>query len=102
MSNKNEMLGFRLLLYLMKLNWAGHTPRQWNECVKHTLVLDRSSYELNLTDGSLEHYLGTRVCAQFEQQFPGKRQENSEPWTHEPIQRQEARPDGNQSRVHIY
>ena len=40
------MLRFRPLLYLVKLNWAEHSPLQWNECVKHILILDWSSVEI--------------------------------------------------------
>ena len=31
---------FRPLLNSVKLNWAGHCPKQWNECLKHAPVLD--------------------------------------------------------------
>ena len=40
------MLGFRLPLYLMKLNQAGNSLGQGNECGKDTPVLDQSSFEL--------------------------------------------------------
>ena len=42
----NELLCCKTIWYLMKLNQAEHSPRQWNECVKHAAVLDQSSVEL--------------------------------------------------------
>ena len=39
-----EMLGFRRILRLVRLNLTGHSPKQRNECVKH--VLNRGSFEL--------------------------------------------------------
>ena len=42
------MLGFRSLLYLMRLNQATHSSRQCNECVKQCPILHWSSIEVFL------------------------------------------------------
>ena len=34
------------VLNIVRLNWAGHSPRQWNIYGRHVLLLDQSSVEL--------------------------------------------------------
>ena len=59
----NEMLAFRPLLYLMRINRVGNSPRESNEYKTCSLLRPKLSWTHNLIDGSPECYFRTRESA---------------------------------------